>query len=233
MTQLYRMNSEVFRFAAIRQPKRTVPEDSQIRRIPLLDEPDNGFITGLRATKLSGARDKMLDLASEFIESPEFVDSPQKLDLKYVQLVFIVRDNCNRPSNSYFRQNFESIFSTDGASSVVGSATFKTTENNITNSIIASAVVSTVSSAIKSFNVYVIYTLHLIKQLATNSLSSEKINDAIIVIPKGIFPLPEPKDTFGEEHRKEQEERKKIIEETSKKIEETSQHLRENNNAIL
>lgn len=227
------MNSELFRFATIRQPKRTIPEESQIRRIPLLDEPGNGFLRELRAAKLSGARDRILDLASGFTKSPEFVDSQQKLDPKYAQLVFIVRDHSNRPDNSYFRQNFESIFSTEGASFVVDSATFKTTENNITNSIIASTIIPTVSSATKSFNVFVKYTLHLIKQLATNSISSEKINDAIIVIPKGIFPLPQPKDTLREEHRKEQEERKKIIEETNKKIEETTQHLKGNNNAIL
>jgi hypothetical protein len=227
------MNPEIFRFTVIRQPKRIGPEGSRIRKIMLPDESDNGFIRELRAAKLSGARDKMLDLASSFIESQEFVDSPRKLDPKYVQLAFIVRDSSNIPDNSYFKDNFVSIFAPEEASSVVDSATFKMIKNDITNSIIASTIIPTVSSGTKSFTVFVIYALHLIKQLATSSLSSERINDAIIVIPRGIFPLPPVKDVLAEEHRKEKEEREKAFEETKKKIEEISQHLKGNNNAIL
>ncbi|MDN5847445.1 MAG: hypothetical protein L0H53_14365 [Candidatus Nitrosocosmicus sp.] len=150
-----------------------------------------------------------MNIASDFAKSPEFVDSPQKIDPKYAELSFVIRDNLQQPNSLYFEENFERIFSQENANTVINSSEYHQIYERVTNSIIASAIVSTIPNTTKSFNIFVTYTLGLIKQLAINSLNSKKINDSTIIIPKGIFPLPLVKNILKEKYKKEQEQRKR------------------------
>ena len=226
------LDSEVFRFALIRPPKRVAKDKSKINPIHLPDDVSNGFIRTLQSAKSRADRDAMMNLASEFAKSTEFVDSSQKVDPKYAELAFVIRDNLQKSNNSYFEDNFNRIFSPDDASTVINSNDYRQIYERITNSIITAAIVSNVPNTTKSLNVFVVYALDLIKQLATNSLNSEKIDDSTIIIPKGIFPLPPVKNILEERYKKEQEQRKKVIDEHRQKIEETSKLLDDNNEAI-
>ena len=161
---------EVFRFALIRPPKRVSKDNSKINPIYLPDDESNKFIITLRTAKSSADRDAMTNIASEFAKSPEFVDSSQKIDPKYAELAFLIRDNLQLPNNSYFEENFERIFSPDHANTVVNSSDYRQIYNRVTNSIIASAILSTIPSTTKSLNVFVVYTLNLIKR-ACNKLA--------------------------------------------------------------
>ena len=173
-----------------------------------------------------------MNLASEFAKSTEFVDSSHKIDPKYAELAFVIRDNLQKSNNSYFEENFDRIFSSDDANTVVNSNDYRQIYERVTNSIITATIVSIVSNTTKSFNAFIVYTLDLIKQLAKNSLSSEKINDSTIIIPKGIFPLPPVKNILEEKYKREREQRKKVFDEYGQKIEETSKLLIDNNDAI-
>ena len=86
----------------------------------------------------------------------------------------MVRDYSNKPSDSYFEENFKRIFFPDDANAIINSDLYRKIRDCVTTHIIASAIVSNVSSATKSLNVFVAYTLHLIKLLATNSVGFNK-----------------------------------------------------------
>ena len=174
----------------------------------------------------------MLNIANEFIKSVEFVDYLPNIDPKYVELTFVVRDHSNKPSDSYFEENFKRIFFPDDANAIINSDLYRKIRDRVTNSIIASAIVSNVSSATKSLNVFVAYTLHLIKLLATNSVGSTRIGDSTIIIPREIFPLPQVKDTLKEMRKEERERQKRVFYEYKQKIEETSKLVVDNNEAI-
>ena len=105
----------------------------------------------------------MLNIANEFIKSVGFVDYLPNIDPKYVELTFVVGDHSNKPSDSYFEENFKRIFFQYDANAIINSDLYRKIRDRVTNSIIASAIVSNVSSATKSLNVFVAYTLHLIK----------------------------------------------------------------------
>ena len=103
------LDSEVFRFALIRSQKEYLKTTQKlIQSFSRLSS--NGFIRNLRSARAAGDRDRMLNIANEFIKSVEFVDYLPKFDPKYVDLTFVVRDYSNKPSDSYFEENFKRIF---------------------------------------------------------------------------------------------------------------------------
>ena len=176
----------------------------------------------------------MVQLATNFINSDEFIDSflkVKEVDEKFVDIVTVVRDNVNKPNSSYFEQNFNKIFSPGQASTVANSDEYRFLFTCAGNSIISSAVVGNIPSAVKSLNVFIVYALHLIQQLASNSIGSEKINESTIIIPKDIFPLP-PVKKNQEGLKKERERIRRIMDTSRKKTEEATRYIEENNNAI-
>jgi hypothetical protein len=127
--------------------------------------------------------------------------------------------------------NYDKIFSEE-ARSLVLSPEFKKTYERITNSLIASIIVSNLPAPTNSFIVSVLYAFYLIAQLAANSLVSARIIDAKLVLPSEIFPLPEVDRSLAEHRKKEHERRKKVTAETRKKLVAASQILQDNQTAI-
>src|SRR5918995_5538301 len=185
------LNSEIFRFVAIRPPQYVPKENSRIIKISLNStESDSEFIQNLKRARSSESRDMMIKNAKEFVASPDFVDTPKIIDEKYVRLAMAIKEHADQPIKDYLKVNYDKIFSEE-AHSLVLSPEFKKTYERITNSVIASIIVSSLPAPTNSFIVSVLYAFYLIVQLAANSLVSARIIDAKLVLPSEIFPLPE------------------------------------------
>jgi hypothetical protein len=226
------LDSEVFRFVTIRTPQIQSEKNSHVIKIYLKSLGiDSAFIQGLKEAKVEGSRDRMIELAKTYLKSEEFVDSPKNIDDKYTRFALIIKKYSNQSINDYLKTNYDKIFS-EHARTVVLSSEFKKTYERITDSIIASLIVSNLPAPTNSFLVSVFYMLYLISQLATDSLPSARIIDAKIVLPGEIFPLPEVSQNFIEQRKKTQEQIKKVSEEKRKKINVAVKTLHDNETAL-
>ena len=225
------MSSEIFRFAIIRQPQYMAKEDSQLTSLELLEEFNSDFVNNLRRAKASSSRAEMVRFASEFAKSTEFLNTPKKISLEYADLALVVRNHSSEPADKYFADNYRRIFDVD-ARTAVGSPEFRNIAERSIHSLIAAVILRGISPTVKSFLVLLAYELYLMKQLAEESIGSQKLSETSILLPDGIFPLPTVDQSLYEHRKKEKEIRKKAALERNKTIEDASNQLQSNNAAI-
>jgi hypothetical protein len=227
------LSSEIFRFVTLRPAQIQSKEDSRLIKVSLdsLESDDSLFIQNLKRAKIEGSRDKMINLAKEYIASADFVNSPKRIDEKYVRFATAIREHADQPIKDYVQLDYDKVFS-EVARSLVLSSEFKKTYERITSSLVASIIASNLPAPTNSFIVSAFYAVYLIAQLAANSLNHSRIINAKIVLPGEIFPLPEVGQSLAEHRKKMQERRKKITEEIQKKIDKATQTLSDNETTI-
>jgi len=183
------MSIEVFRFVTIRPPQD--PEDSGSQAIIDLELPKSAFFDSLRRLRASASRESVLGAVTKFETTSEFIDSPRKVDQRLLDFAAAVR---RLPSEGFWTQGdqaFSQIFDTTAADFLKTDA-FTTPFANIAESIVAATADASVPPRVRGLLVRVVRTLWLIKRLAgSGTITQTTFANAPIVLPDGIFPLPE------------------------------------------
>ncbi|HZM76373.1 MAG TPA: hypothetical protein VFC19_11630 [Candidatus Limnocylindrales bacterium] len=184
------MGSEVFRFVTVRPPQEVdslkASTDASIDLGVFLTP----FADTLRALRGDGDRVDMISTATAFVNSTSFVDSPRKLDEDYVEFGVAVKALSDQSFWTGAGQAFTSIFKTNPAAFVATEA-FISFYGRVSDSIVASMIVTSVPPKVRALLTATARLLFLIRRLAANNrLSRNVFQTAPLVLPQGIFPLP-------------------------------------------
>src|SRR4051812_20288310 len=181
------MNTEIFRFVAIRPAQEVDPAASAAGTIDL-DAFPTPFAGTLRSLRSDGARTGMVDAARAFIQSTAFVDSPKKIDQKYVDFTAAVRGLTDQNFWSGADQAFSAAFHGTTASALVKTDAFTKLYGQVSDSIVAATIDRSPSPKVRALLNATIRALWLIRRLAANTpLTLNAFTTAPLVLPAGIF----------------------------------------------
>jgi len=217
----------------VRPPKSASLEDPKVLRIVTFKdiEDESVFVQNLKSAKASSSKVTMIKLAKDYIASDQFVASPNKIDPRYIQLAYAIRDHASQPVDTFFAESYEKAFSVK-ASELIDTPEFKSTTIRVCNSLIATFIMPIVSGETSSLILYLVYAVSFIRELAGNSLGSQQILDARINIPSGILPVPSSEQSLLEQRKNELEKKRKASQEIKKKIGKSVHLLNSNKSAI-
>jgi hypothetical protein len=189
--------AEVFRFVTVRPP-----QDVNILQPATGASIDLGvfttaFANTLRSLRGDGDRGKMVNTAMALVNSTTVVDSPKKIDKTYLDFMVALRALTDQSFWSGAGTAFNTVFKTDPAVFVKTDG-FIAFHGRVSDSIIAAAIVPSVSPKTRALLTTTARALWLIRRLAAKAqLSLTVFLNAPLVVPPGIFPLP-PFDTSGD-----------------------------------
>jgi hypothetical protein len=188
------MNSEIFRFVAIRPAQEVDPAGSVAGTIDL-DAFPTSFAGTLRSLRSGGDRTGMVAAASAFVLSAAFIDSTKKIDQKYVDFTTAVRGLTDQNFWSGAGQAFGVIFKGTTASALVKTDAFTKLYGQVSDSIVAATIDRTPTPKARALLDATIRVLWLIRRLAANTpFTLNAYATAPLVLPAGIFPLPPAAD---------------------------------------
>lgn len=233
------MNSEVFRFMSVR-PIQLAKSDRVGPLIKLKFDEDLSeiLIKNLQATRKKGDLVSMLDFAKKYINPdpvvpyPLFIGSKAALHFfdegdRYFNLASIVRDKGLDNVNTYFKDSYDEIF----GNSVNNN--FLAIRSRVGASLVAAAIDKSVSSKVKSLITYLVYTIYLIERvLSPEGVPDASVDDFIILLPEGIFPLPTINPSLETQRLAESKRIKEAKAAKSKAVLEWAGQLEANKNAI-
>lgn len=224
------MPSQIFKFT-IARPVHAVTRKELTANQFLLSEEEEGLIAALRRAKKRNAKADILKLSLAFINSEKFVDTPKKIDPRFIDFIAIINGS-NRHTAAYIKEHFERIFTTP-ASAFISTPLYLQTFNAVSESIMAATIEPKVSSKARSLLVHLSKALQLIQHIAKGlPIHQEQLSQIRIVLPDDIFPLPSV-DTHLKAHRKNAAaKKKKALEEKTKKILQLNEELVRYKNAI-
>jgi hypothetical protein len=183
------MTSEIFRFAIVRPPQQNVSGGGP-DGVVNLGQARSALTDTLRRLRASGARSAMADEANKFIASPDFIDSPDKLDKKLTDFAMALGQLPDRGFWSAAQHAFDTTFQI-APSSFVNTDGFTRPYVQIADSIVAAAIEISVLPKVRGLLSSTARTLWLIRRLANaEPLSQNAFTAAPLVLPAGIFPLP-------------------------------------------
>ena len=185
------MGSEVFRFVTVHPPQEVaspqaaadVTIDLGLAPTPLMD--------ALRAMRLTGARNSMIEAATAFVGSASFIGSPERIERPYRDYMAAVAQLSETGFWTGAGQAFTHIFNTTPGAFIMTDP-FLAYYARSSDSIVAATIDSATPAEARGLLVRLARTLWLIRRLAANAqLTRSAHAGAPLVLPAGIFPLPE------------------------------------------
>ncbi|WP_117208886.1 hypothetical protein [Allorhizocola rhizosphaerae] len=184
------MSSEVFRFVTVRPPQEVDSLQASSDASIDLGAFPTSLTNTLRVLRGDGGREAMVDAASAFAASESFVDSPRRIDERYLDFAAAVKA---LPEHQFWTgagQAFTASFNTNPAAFVATEA-FIAFYGRVGDSIVSSMMLSSVPPKVRALLTASARLLFLIRRLAAaDRLSRAGFQSAPLVLPHGIFPLP-------------------------------------------
>jgi hypothetical protein len=185
------MGSEVFRFVTVHPPQEAANPQASAAAAVDLGITSTPFIDSLRAMRAAGARLSMIEAATAFVASPEFIGTPDRIDRPYRDFITAVQQLPEATFWPGVGNAFGQIFNSPPAN-VIRSDAFLYLYARSSNGIVAAMIDSAAPARARGLLVRLARTLWLIRRLAaTAPVTQSGYEGAPLVLPSGIFPLPD------------------------------------------
>jgi hypothetical protein len=219
------MPSQMFKFAVVRSVQ-TASLEKVTENNFFLSALDEGLVDALRKAKKENDKATIIKLAQAYSKSSKFIDSTKKIDAKLIEFIDSINSNKSKNYNQFVRENYQRIF-TVTPSKFIDSPIYKQTFKAVSESLVATAIDSSIIPKVKSLVINLAKALQVINLIVKEKpITREQISQIKMVLPSDIFPLP-LESTNLKEHRKLQAEtQKKAIEERQKKSLALSEELK-------
>jgi hypothetical protein len=195
------MGSEVFRFVTVHPPQEVADPTAAVDTTVDLGLAPTPLIDALRAMRLNGARDAMIEASAAYVASVAFIGAPGRIGEPFRDFMAAV---AGLPETNFWTgagHAFTEVFhTTPGA--FIRTEAFTTTYARTSDSIVAATIDTTVPARARGLLVRLARALWLIRRLAaTRPLTRSAQADAPLVLPAGILPLPDVSVGLRARHR--------------------------------
>lgn len=225
------MNTEIFRFTAVRTPQQANSNKKSENTLNLFNSREDGdFLKALReARKIS--LERLIAIALGFSMSNEYVKSIIDVPASFSDFNDSLSTNTGELAVSKIEELIKKHFRF-GAKELIGTEIFKVTRQKVANSILASLILKNSAPQSQNIQARLLRVIGLIEKTAV--IKEDKVNlfdllSTSFILPKDIFPLPVDSNNLedGIKKQKEEEEQvKKEKEEEQKKLIEEIEELK-------
>ncbi|PSL50180.1 hypothetical protein CLV51_1011524 [Chitinophaga niastensis] len=225
------MNSEIFRFSAIRPPQQ-VPVATATDNSIALHKNTSPFLDALRQQRLTNSRSAMLALKDTYVKSVDFLYTTQQLDAPYAAFYVFALNGQNKLTNALLNAEFTKDFGTT-PNKIVGTDPFKALSLKVVNSLVAAIMDASITPAKKLFITKLVYLFEIIQRLSANDTRDPNLAfKAKILLPDGIFPLPLVGDSLAAQRKDDAAKKKAADDAKQKKTLELATTLNRYNGAV-
>ena len=229
------MAPEIFRFMTVRPPQEVSSQTATINTIDL-NVSRSDFLSALSKERENDSKAAMERLVEEFLklDSSRLIDSRRKVDSRFLSFYETVLELPDKGFYQNAAQSFSKIFDIAPAE-FVGKPEFKQLFAQVADSTVAAAIAQRIDSKTRSIIVSLAKTLGLIQKLAdlreTSIYSKTDFSSQMIILPAGIFPLPNLRQDLTKPRKVERERLRRNAENQAKMLE-LAKELMANRSAI-
>lgn len=228
------MNSEIFRFSIVRNPKRISSEKYQISVVQVIsDDLRYPFYNGL---KQESNREAYLAAAVRFLHHNDFVTSLTQLNLPFWEMSEWLYSQ-EKLNGDQIKAKIEELFGMDIAD-LVEHENFKNDKIKVSDSLVVAAMVKPKQIGLRGDLMRTRRLIFLLEHLAKRNEGSfdaksiRRILSATVMLPGDLFPIPNENAKRIEENKKAYEKRKESIEKELDHINQITEKLAKNEGTI-
>lgn len=229
------MNTEVFRFVSLR-----APQSPDVRGQPpisfRIEVGDSDLLNGVRQARGAADRAKLLALVSTYVQGSAFTATERQLAAQEPDARFVVfsRAVAALPDGdpAAVLATFQRIFGRP-PSEVAKDGAYAAAKRRLGDNIVAAAIDPSVSPQTRAMLAAAASTVATIEALAAGrQVSRRGVEDAVIVLPDAIFPLPRADWSLGAQRAQQREQEKKDRERARARLQQLSHDLTAQRQAI-
>lgn len=223
------MNTEIFRFTAVRTPQQVESTKIAKTTISLFNEREESDLVRTLREARQLSLERMVSVAERFAKSDKYIKSLYDVPSYFINFNDYLLANMGELEVSKIKEAINTYFQSE-AKTLITTDEFKETRQNVANSIVTSLILHDTLAEVQNAQARLLRILGVIEKISITQ--EEKINlyqllTSSFLLPEKIFPLPlNSKDLVDEikkQHEQKEstnklntEERKKIIEEIEK-----------------
>jgi hypothetical protein len=195
------MSAEIFRFVTVRPPQEAMDGDTQA--FVELPSGESAFLDSLRMLRKTGTREQFVSAAAKFEATPHFVADAATLDRRLLEFA---RRLQALPAEGFWGAAGDAYQGSFDKPAAEVAAELSGLYADVGASIVAALIDSSVPPRARDLLVAAARALWLIDRIAGKAPVTRALFDnAPIVVPEGIFPLPPPEQNEKDRQEAAQE----------------------------
>ncbi len=220
------MNTEIFRFTAVRTPQQAEASKIAENTISLFNRREESDLVKALQEARQLSLERLVSVAEGFAKSNKHIKSLKDVPPSFSDFNDFLLANTGDLDVSKIKEAIEKYFQSE-AKTLIGTDKFKEIRQNLSDSLLSSLILRNTPTQVQSIQARLLRIIGVIEK--TTTTQEDKINlfklvSISFILPKGIFPLPIESKNLDDEIKKQREEEEKLnkqkAEEKKKTIEE-------------